>query len=179
MAGVERIIFTFFSLTESAQSSVLTKRMELFAPTGKEFMRVRLIAGIPDDFVGRCIQKVLQGNRELDHTQIRSQVSADISDRSDNLLANFLAQCRKSVRRQPLQIGGIMDRLQYGHRWSPSFSPVSNVAITHARPAPVVRVPNLVESHTRTISSQALMKHLLMSCLTSLVIKERMKMKIV
>src|SRR5690348_15806782 len=152
MAGVERIVFTFFSLTESAQSAELTNEHEWFAPAGKELMRVRLIAGIPDDLNGRCIKKELQGNCELDHTQIRSQLSADISDRSDNLLANFLAQCRKSVRRQPFQMGGIKDSLQYGHRWSPSFSPVSNVAITHARPAPVVRVPNLVESHTRTIS---------------------------
>jgi hypothetical protein len=40
MAGVERIVLTFFSLTESAQSSILTKRMELFAPAGEEFMRV-------------------------------------------------------------------------------------------------------------------------------------------
>ncbi len=67
MTGVEGIEFTLFPLTKSTQSTVLPKRVELLTPTSEEFVRVRLIASIPDDFVGRCIQKILQGNCELDN----------------------------------------------------------------------------------------------------------------
>jgi hypothetical protein len=40
--------------------------VELLTPTGEEFMRVRLVAGVPDDLVSRCIEEILQGDCELD-----------------------------------------------------------------------------------------------------------------
>src|SRR6185437_10581536 len=55
MAGVECIVRTLFPFTKSAQSAVLAKRVELFTSTSEELVRVGLIAGVPDDFIGRCI----------------------------------------------------------------------------------------------------------------------------
>ncbi len=70
MSSIECVVFTFFPLAEPAQPSVLAKRMELFAATGQEFMRIGLVTGVPDNLVGRRIEEILQGNRELNHTQI-------------------------------------------------------------------------------------------------------------
>src|SRR5512147_1980777 len=113
--GIERIVFTFFPLTEPAQPAVLPQRMKLLPASSEKLMRITLIAGIPDDLVGGRIQEIMQRNRQFYDTQVRRQVSADGGHSTDNLLANFLGQGWKVIGGQPLQIGWTMNVLQNRH----------------------------------------------------------------
>ena len=53
MSGIERVVLAFFPLAKSTEPSVLTEGVKLLPPAGQEFMRIRLIAGVPDDLVGQ------------------------------------------------------------------------------------------------------------------------------
>jgi hypothetical protein len=57
----------------------------------------------------------VQRNRQFDNTQIRGQMSAHVRDRTDYLLADFLAQLRKLAWRQAFQIFRTVDSFQDRH----------------------------------------------------------------
>ncbi len=70
MAGIEGIVLAFFPLAKPTQTAVLAKRMEVFTSTGKKLVRIRLVAGIPDNFVTRRIQQTMQRDREFHYPEV-------------------------------------------------------------------------------------------------------------
>ncbi len=72
-------------------------------------MGIRLIAGVPDDFIFRRVQEVLQCDRQFHDTQIGGQMPPDIRNHRKDLLTNLLAEFRKLFRGQSLQISGTVD----------------------------------------------------------------------
>ncbi len=91
MARIEGIVHTLFAFAEPAQPSVLPQGMELLAATGKQLMRIRLVAGIPHDLVLRGIQQIVERHRQFDDTEVRGEVPPDIGNSVDDLFPKFLA----------------------------------------------------------------------------------------
>src|SRR5215210_9107614 len=51
MTRVERIVLTFFTLAETAQSSILSERMEPLTTPGQKLMRIGLVTRVPYDLI--------------------------------------------------------------------------------------------------------------------------------
>ena len=60
----------------SGQAAALAEQVEAGLPTGDDLVDVRLMPGIEQDAVFRGIEHPMQGEREFDHAEIRTEVSA-------------------------------------------------------------------------------------------------------
>ena len=62
MADAKCVIFTHFSDREGRNAVWLAQAMHLFSPAGQYFVRVSLVADVPDESVQRRIENIMQGN---------------------------------------------------------------------------------------------------------------------
>ncbi len=60
-------------------------------------MRIRLMTHIPNDFIARRIEHVMQRDRQLDHAQPRAEMPANLCDGIDQVLAD--------IRRDRAEVG--------------------------------------------------------------------------
>jgi len=52
-------------------------------------MNVSLMADIEDEVVFRCVEDVMHGDGQLDHTKIRAKVASGSGEDRDKLVANL------------------------------------------------------------------------------------------
>ena len=70
MGGAKVVVLTFSALGEAAQATQLAQRVHAFTPTGQDFVRVSLMAYIPDHPVMRGVEYIVQGHGELNGSQV-------------------------------------------------------------------------------------------------------------
>ena len=70
MRGTKGIVRRFTAFRKTRNAALLTQVSHRFTATRQNFVRVGLVADIPDDSVMRCIKHIVQGQRELDCAQI-------------------------------------------------------------------------------------------------------------
>ena len=95
MARVEDVVLGLLALAETGDAVVLPDRAEGVAPAGDQFVRVCLMAGVPDELVERRIEHVVKCERELDDAEVPSEVASELGDNFDDLLADLLRDLRK------------------------------------------------------------------------------------
>ncbi len=83
MAGIEGIMRAFVMPWESADTSQLPQGGELFTPSCEEFVRVTLMAHIPDDLIMRRLEDPVKRDSQLHHTQGSGKVAAGAGDHRD------------------------------------------------------------------------------------------------
>ena len=66
------------------QSSLLAEILEPIAPTGQQLVDIGLVARVPQDGVSRGVKDPVEGQGELDDTQVRSEVAARRGHRLDD-----------------------------------------------------------------------------------------------
>lgn len=76
MTGAERVIFAFTAARKTGNAIRLAQRLHFFAAPRQDFMRVGLVADIPDQFVIGCVEHVMQCDGEFYHTEVGGQMSA-------------------------------------------------------------------------------------------------------
>ena len=76
MADTKSIELTLAPLREAAQSTFLTHGPHTASSTRQYFMRVALVADIPNNTVVGGIKDVVQGNRELYNAQPSAEMAA-------------------------------------------------------------------------------------------------------
>jgi hypothetical protein len=69
--------------------------MKLIPATGEEFMGIRLMTYIPDDFIIWGIENIMYGNRQLNRTQAGGQVPSILGHHINNFFSYFSCQDRK------------------------------------------------------------------------------------
>ena len=100
MSSAERIILTLGPFQEPAQSPVLSDRAQPFLPPGEYFVRIRLVADVPDELVVRGVEDVVQRYSQLDGAEPCAQVSPGLRDGLDQELANVRAEDFELRRRE-------------------------------------------------------------------------------
>jgi hypothetical protein len=111
----ERVVLRLVAAQKAAQAVVLLDGRERVAPPRQNFMRVGLVADVPDEAVGWRLESVMEGDGEFDRAQARARVPADARHRLDDVLADFGSHLRQLFEIQPPQVGGRIDVLDQVH----------------------------------------------------------------
>ena len=70
MAGTECVVFAFAALGKTRDAVQHAQGFHCFAPSGQYLVAIGLVADVPHQSVVRCIEHVMQRNRQLDRAQV-------------------------------------------------------------------------------------------------------------
>jgi hypothetical protein len=70
------------------------------------------MSGVEDDRVARAVEHAMQGNRELDYAEVRSEMPAAARHRADQHLADLRAQAGEILGAEVAQVGWAGDLLE-------------------------------------------------------------------
>ncbi len=92
MGRTERIERTFGPLGESRKSRALAQGAHAIATAGQNLVRIGLVADIPDEFVGRRVEHIVERDGQFDDAEPRTQMAAGDRNDIDGFLAQFIGQ---------------------------------------------------------------------------------------
>ena len=110
----KRVVFAFAALREAAQAPELAQGLHAVTPTGQNFVRVSLVAHIPDQPVAGGVEHVVQRHGELHGAQVGTQVAASLGDAVEQIGTQFISQLPQLLARDLAQIRRIIDGVQQG-----------------------------------------------------------------
>src|SRR5437016_8981509 len=90
MCRAKAVILAFRALREAGQPATRADRSDAVSAAGKDFVRVGLMADVPNQFVIWGIEDVMQSDCQLYHTKAGAQMTAGDGDRIDGLGAQFV-----------------------------------------------------------------------------------------
>ena len=76
MAVLDQVVVGLGPVRVSREASALAQACEASRPAGDELVHIGLVPGVPDDAVRGGLEHPVQGERELDHSEVRPQVTA-------------------------------------------------------------------------------------------------------
>src|SRR6266700_573584 len=92
MSCAKWVVFALSALGESGQPAALTQGANAIAPARENFVGVALVADIPNDFVGGCVEHVMQRYGQLDYAQPGTKMAASVSDCVDGFGAQLIGE---------------------------------------------------------------------------------------
>ena len=102
-------MFGFLDAWERRDALPLAQSRELVAPSRDDFVRVGLIADIPNQFIVRRIENVMKRDADFDAAQRPAEMTTVLRDGVDDELAYFAREFGQLVDVKPLHIGGRID----------------------------------------------------------------------
>jgi hypothetical protein len=72
---VERVVGAFFTSREAGDPLILTKRVELISTPGENLVPISLVPNIPNQLISRCVEHIMQGDRQLHRAKTGGQVA--------------------------------------------------------------------------------------------------------
>ncbi len=87
--------------------------VELLPASGEQFVNVSLMADIKQKVVFRCVEDIVQGDGQLNNTEVGTKVAPGSREHRDQLLANLGGQFFQLRDREPFYIRGRIDIVQY------------------------------------------------------------------
>ena len=85
MGSAEGIVRRLRPFGETRQPAFGAQRADAVAPPGQDFMRIALVADVPDDLVPRGTEHGMERHRQLHHTKPRTQMAARHRHRRNRL----------------------------------------------------------------------------------------------
>ena len=79
---------------------------------GDDLVDVRLVAGVPEDHVGRRVEHPVEGEGELDRTEVRAEVAGVVGHRGDDEVTDLAGEFVELRIGEIAEIGGLTDTLQ-------------------------------------------------------------------
>lgn len=98
----------------AGQAALALELREVLA-TGEELVYVALVAGVEEHLVLRRIEDPVQGDGQLDHTQVGAEVAAGLRDCFDEEGPDLLGELFQLLRTEPVQVARSPDAGQQGH----------------------------------------------------------------
>jgi hypothetical protein len=80
--GAERVILALAALGETREPLALAQRADAVAAAGENFVRIGLVADIPDDDVARGVEDVVKSYGKFDDAEAGAEVAAGLADRA-------------------------------------------------------------------------------------------------
>ena len=118
MARAVGIVLAFGAEEEAVQPLVLPHGVDAIEPAGKHLVDVTLMADVEDELVLRRVENAMERDRQLDHAEIRPEMTAGLREHLDQLIAHFLRELRETFLRQRLHVGGRMNSIEQTRRLS-------------------------------------------------------------
>lgn len=112
MPYTEGVVFAFAHPGETANPLIHTISMKLIAPAGQNFMGIRLMANVPDKFIERCFEHIVNGYGQFDRAKAGTQVTRISGNHLDDISAQFITQGLELLLAQPAKVSRRIDLLQ-------------------------------------------------------------------
>ena len=112
VAVLDVVVFRFLAAGIAGQPALLAQLLELLLAAGDDLVDVGLVAGVPEDRVGRRLEHPVHREGEFDGAEIRAEVAAGVRHRGHDEVADLAGEVAKFIVRQVPQIGGLADSLQ-------------------------------------------------------------------
>ena len=104
MSRAECVIFAFRHPGKAADAFVSSVGVENILAAGEYFVRISLVADIPNEFIFRRIESVMNGSRKFNRSEAGTKMARVFRDHFEDKLPYFLAQSRQFFRLQLSQI---------------------------------------------------------------------------
>ena len=108
-AGVgagERVVRTLRGAGIAAQAALGPQGVKLLGPAGEQFVRIDLVADVPDEAVARGVEDVVQSDGQLHHPQGPAQMATVERHGLDNARANLVRQFLQLRQGETPQVRG-------------------------------------------------------------------------
>ena len=112
VAVLDVVVGALLATRVARQPAGLAQLVEPVAAAGDDLVDVGLVAGVPQDRVGRRFEHPVQRERQLDGAEVGAEVSAALGDGVDDEVADLAGQVGELRRGEPAQIGGLVDPFQ-------------------------------------------------------------------
>ena len=99
-------------LVKPGQAATLTQRANAVAPTSEDFVRIGLVADIPDQPVGWRVEHVVQRYRQLDHAESCAEMTAGLGDCVNGLGTQLVGKLLELLGRQVFEIARKVDAVE-------------------------------------------------------------------
>ncbi len=113
------IVFAFCSQKKTIEPAELAHRAKTIEPAGEHFVHITLMTYIHHEAVARCVEHAMQRNGQLDHAEVRPEVSPGLGKDLDQFIADFLRKLRQILFAQRFDVGGRTDAVEepLGRGW--------------------------------------------------------------
>src|SRR5689334_483611 len=98
MCGAETVVFALGALGEAGEAATGAQGPNTVTASGQDFMRISLMANIPDELVGRRVENIVQRDGQLDDAEARTKMSAGGGDHVDGLGAQLIGNLPEVAR---------------------------------------------------------------------------------
>ena len=112
VAGAHDVVLGLGDRAERGKALVLADRRQLLAAAGEDLVRVGLVADVPEDLVARRVQQAVKGDGELAGAKVGAEVTADLTDRVDDVCPHLLGDLLELLIVELVQVGRTVDRGQ-------------------------------------------------------------------
>ena len=102
----------------AGQAVALPQRGEPVLPAGEDLVHVALVAGVEDHRIARRLEHPVQRDGELDHAEVRSQMTTGLADLGDQEVPDLGTELSQLLRRQPTKVLGTGNGAQQAGWWS-------------------------------------------------------------
>ena len=109
MAVLDEVVGAFLPARIARHAPVFAKAAEPFHAAGDELVDIGLVADVPDDPVVRAVEGPVQGDGQLDHSEVGAEMATGPRDLVNQKLADLLAEFDQLGIVQLAQIGGPPD----------------------------------------------------------------------
>src|SRR5438128_817306 len=102
-------MFAFSAKRKAVQATCSADGVETVLASGEQFMNVRLVADVPDEFVFRGGKNDVQRESQLDDAKVRTQMAAVLGKLRDQLVAHLIRQLDQLRLRQLFDVRRVID----------------------------------------------------------------------
>jgi len=117
VAGIEDVVRALISIGKTRQAPVPAQGGKTLFSPGEQLVHIALVPHIPDYPVPGAVEHAVQGNAELNHTQVGGQVAPVHSHPAHQQLPDLGAKLLQGGMVKRLEVGRAVDIVQYpAHR---------------------------------------------------------------
>src|SRR6266436_8709331 len=109
MGSAERVIFALGAFGEARQAAALADRADTVAAPGQDFVRIALVADVPNQPVAGRIEDMMERNRQLHHAEAGAKMPTGLGYRVDEIMPQLIGNVAQPCRFEPSQIFGSAD----------------------------------------------------------------------
>src|SRR6266568_7538242 len=115
VAGRQRVVGALRRLREPGEPARRPDGREPISPAGDQLVRVALVRGVPDEPVPRAVESPVERERQLDDTEVRSEMPAPLRDGLDDRAAALSGELGQLVVGELLQLSRVVDPVEHSH----------------------------------------------------------------
>ena len=109
VAGDEQVVLAFLRVRVAHQPAAGAERVELREPAGQQLVGVDLVAGVPDQAVFGEVERLVQGDRQFDHAEVRREVGGPVGDDAAQPLPDLGGEPLQLGVREPVEVPRVGD----------------------------------------------------------------------